>query len=715
MSITPKNKNDSDSNNNSRLIIVSKGHLVSAKENINYITLKEGELKLTMQVSNKSLNKIEINKAIKNIRSQNFRNSKSNTNLIEKNKDSNSNMKSKEKKYYKILLKEKNKNKIQLTNVETTTKNNNFIETTGNNNNDNKKSDKVKLTKLKITSLDNSDNEENKNSENDDVNNDIIINPKIENKIQKNIPDELKIQISEIINVNNNIEHENNENNENKNKLTDDKPLSSKEIFIEGQKEMKKKLSSQEMSINNNEFEELKHMYMDSSRSKENTISLNNNLIEKSNHKIKLSKNENKISKSKSETVTINNLKSKGGTADSAVVNCGDSVKGNYIAQNLITEMEGDEISNKDSNKINDDLISDGKTIKVEENEEEYNEENEKEKNKKNDFNNDLAEKKSNENINVNNFIIQNNDNNNNKNLIKNKRNNNENKNTKFRSLNFINIIQPPIIYKMCLICEHTIPLSRLFCAKCYEHFLCKKCTKSYYEDQIDSGVREMVCPLWKCGIPVDVEELKNFISNEHYKNLTSNSDTNQNYLLLAKLKTESTPENVELYTEKHVLDVDTNKKFFSFNNMKENYCSNCNKYALFSKGNSHFSKCLNCECKICKFCLKEFTNEHLDLNRPNHCKVVYRYSENNEQKTKIFLRFLLELFFVFANFFIILIGIFLLIRRKFFICFKMKKNKNCFKYIFLYLFTFICILIVFPFIYILFPVFPSLLTFFDL
>ena len=709
MSITPNNQFNSinsNSNSNSRLIIVSKGRLVSAKENINYITLQEGELKLTMQVSNNSLNKKEINKAVKNIRSQNFRNSKSNTNL-------NINMKSKEKKYYNILLKEKNKNKVQLTNLETTTKQNNlnnFIETTGNNKNESKKIDKVKLTKLKITSLDTSNNEENKNSANDDVNNDIIINQKIEQKnILDNKKNELKIQISDIINVNNNTE-----NDENKNKLTEDNPLSSKEVFIEGKNELKKKLSSQEMSINNNEFEELKHLYIDSSRSKENTISLNNNLIEKSNQKTRLSKKENQVSKS--ESITINNPKSKGGVADSAVVNVGDSIKGNYIAQNLITEMEGDEISNKDSNKIKDDLISDDKTIKVEENEEEYNEEKEIEKNKELISNNDLTEKKSNENININNYITQNNGSNNNKNLNKNKRNNNENKNTKFRSLNSINIHQTPILYKMCQICEHTLPISRLFCAKCYEHFLCKKCTKNFYEDKIESGIREMVCPMMKCRIPVEIEELKNFISNEHYNILTKNSNKNQNYLLLAKLKTETVPDNVELYTEKHVLDIDTNKKFFSFNNMKETYCSNCNKDALFTKANSHFSKCLYCECKKCKFCSKEFTNEHLDLNSPCHCKVFYRYNnDNTEQKSKLFLKFLLELFFVFANFFISLIGTFLLIRRMFFFCFKMKKNKNCFKYIFLYLFTIICFLIVFPFIYIFFPVFPSILAFFDI
>jgi hypothetical protein len=132
---------------------------------------------------------------------------------------------------------------------------------------------------------------------------------------------------------------------------------------------MKKKLSSQEMSLNNNDLEELKHMYMDSSRSKENTIPFNNNLIEKSNQKTKLSK-ANLISKSENFSDN-NNLLNNEGAVDSAIVNIGDTAKSNYMAQNLITEMEGDEISNKNLDKEKEDLISDDKTIKIDENQEE--------------------------------------------------------------------------------------------------------------------------------------------------------------------------------------------------------------------------------------------------------------------------------------------------------------------------------------------------------
>ena len=108
MSSIPNRDENSLVNNNSKLIIISKGRIISAKDHINYITLKEGELKLTMELNNNSLNKNDINKAVKNIRSQNIKNSKSNTNLFE----SNNNLNSKEKNFSKFYIKKKKTRKI---------------------------------------------------------------------------------------------------------------------------------------------------------------------------------------------------------------------------------------------------------------------------------------------------------------------------------------------------------------------------------------------------------------------------------------------------------------------------------------------------------------------------------------------------------------------------------------------------------------------------
>ena len=732
MSSIPNRDENSLVNNNSKLIIISKGRIISAKNHINYITLKEGELKLTMELNNNSLNKNDINKAVKNIRSQNIKNSKSNTNLFE----SNNNLNSKEKKFFKVLYKKKEneKNNQKITNIETT-KNNNFMDTSGNNNNKRniqeniKPIEKIKLKKLNIM-IPTGTNEDNKSVENDVIIDDLIINENLENNL-KNSNDiekkkeDLKIKISDINDTN--VVNENEKNNE-KNIYLEGNKLSSKDGLLEGKEkiEMKKKLSSQEMSLNNNDLEELKHMYMDSSRSKENTIPFNNNLVEKNNQKTKLSK-ANLISKSENFSDNNNNNLNNEGALGSAIVNIGDTAKSNYMAQNLITEMEGDEISNKNLDKEKEDLISDDKTIKIDENQEEdASEEKEKEKNKEEENNdnnnsenvdNNLEEKKSNEmiKVNKNNFtnkatasLLE---------LNKKKRNENtpnENRNIKYRSLNLNNIRTTPVIYNICQICEHTLPISRLFSPGCNQHYLCKKCAKIYYEDLIENGIREMCCPLNKCRKPVNLEDIKEIISEEHFKKLTQNLDKNGKNLLFAKLKTDTMQETLELYTEKHVLDVDTNKKFFNFNSMKGDYCPHCNKDTLFNKSNLHFFKCLNCEKKICRYCLKLFSNDHLDLMNPNHCKVYYRYNDNLESKNNYCLKYLLELFFVLASFYLSFVGAFLIIKKMFYNIFNMKDNKNCIKYTFLYLFTIICFFIVIPIIFIFFPVYPSLLALFD-
>ena len=713
MSLIPNKTENSSVNNNSKIIIISKGRIISAKDHINYITLKEGEKKLTMQISNSSLSKNDINKALKNFRSQNLKNSKSNINILEigNDKNSNINLSSKEKKYFKLIFKPKETNKIKLSSI-STTKKNIFVETTDINKEESKNKESIKSNKLNIIIPTNS-NRVDQNLENDDIIDDIIVNENIGNKLNKNNSNvkkknEFKIKIADIIdsNLDNEIEKNKEKNIFLENK---EKKLSSKEIFIEGKNEMKKKLSSQEMSMNNNEFEELRNMYIDSSRSKECASILNNNLIDKNNQKTRLSK-ANIISKS--EDISDNNNIMTKRAIDSAIVNLGDSVKGNYGAQNLITEMEGDLSSNKKMEQEKIDLISeDDKTIKIEENQEEDNTE-EKEKNK--DIEN-TEEKKSNEMIKINNINI-----NNMKNSVltlnknRNEKNENENKSLKYRSLNFNNIHVTPVLYNICKICEHTLPINKLFSAQCNQHYFCKKCAKNYFEDIIEDGKREIVCPLIKCKQPVNLEDLKQIISEDHFKILTKNLDKNQKPLLFTKLKTETVPEDFELYTEKHVLDIDSNKKFFNFNSVKDIYCPICNKNTIFSRGNSHFFKCLYCESKRCKYCLKEFTNNHLDLSNQGHCKVYYRYADNFQQNYNYCLKYLLELFFVLASFYLSFVGAFLLFKRFFYICFNMKKNKNCIKFFFLYLLTFILFLFVAPIIFIFFPVFPSLLAFLD-
>lgn len=258
------------------------------------------------------------------------------------------------------------------------------------------------------------------------------------------------------------------------------------------------------------------------------------------------------------------------------------------------------------------------------------------------------------------------------------------------------------------------MPVLRLFSAECKKHFLCKKCAKNYYEDEIENGTRIIVCPFVKCRKPVDIYNLKEIISDDHFNMITKNYESNKERLLFAKLKTETAPETLELYTEKHVLDIDSNKKFFNFNNMKGIYCPECRKDALFAKTNSHFFKCLFCENKICKYCSKIYTREHFDLTNPNHCKVYYRTDDNMRRKRNKFYLYLEQLFFVLATYYLLYYGTLLLFIEMFSFLFKINKSKSCFKLFFIYIFAIICFFIAVPIIFIFFQVFPSLLATFD-
>jgi hypothetical protein len=85
--------NESPSHNKeektSKIIIISKERVESAKNKVNFLTLKEGELKLTVQLNNDSLNKNSINKAVKSIKQTMLINSKSFVSLHDQSKKNN--------------------------------------------------------------------------------------------------------------------------------------------------------------------------------------------------------------------------------------------------------------------------------------------------------------------------------------------------------------------------------------------------------------------------------------------------------------------------------------------------------------------------------------------------------------------------------------------------------------------------------------------------
>ena len=289
-----------------------------------------------------------------------------------------------------------------------------------------------------------------------------------------------------------------------------------------------------------------------------------------------------------------------------------------------------------------------------------------------------------------------------------------------------------------CFICEKSYKKDKIFVPKCKVHHMCRKCIKNFYEEKLENNVFLLSCPFAKCNEEIDLNILKNIISKTHYEMLINKQKKNKEkpnisnnfgengkelYLKDSKLLFNSKikNENLKLYSQNHVIDINSNEKLFLYNKNKDIYCQKCLKPTLFTKIDGYFIKCLNCQNRLCKYCLKEFKDIHMDIMNENHCKVYYRKDDeyNLNNNTQI-LRYLLQLFYVFSMYYLLFAGIFynaLEILKKA-IKFSYSKFRNkCLLYIiffFLYFFSFFALLICSPFIVIIHPFFPSILSFTD-
>ena len=440
-------KNESQSNDreskSSQIIIISKGRLTSAKNKHNFMTLQEGSFKLTIEMKNEKINKKGINETLSTLKRNMLKNSKSCSKMEFHNHDFISNKK-------KIILtplneKEFNDKVIQkiklkpIFNLETT-RSLNIKKTTENNNND--------------------------NNNNKNININIISNK--EDYIKEDIYDK---------NKNINI-------------------ISNKEDF-----------NKNDIYDKNNESESEKNQNIN--QSNKNIIS-QNFIIKKSNFSPEIKKDSNNKYKSGEIKIIMKTVnkneedKKKVYNKEKNIQQSSKSIMGSLIAhgsgiiyesnniniRRLITENEIDVKSQKNSVKSKDELISQSKSIKIDENEDEEDgyEEVEDDYDEKiiNDNNrkiiNSLNILKNNNLNNINNY-----DNNNDFENLKNEFNKNSetlNDNQVIKSLTLTQNSNNNTnnIFKMCYICEHSYSISRLFVAECKEHYLCKRCTKNYYE-----------------------------------------------------------------------------------------------------------------------------------------------------------------------------------------------------------------------------------------
>ena len=275
-----------------------------------------------------------------------------------------------------------------------------------------------------------------------------------------------------------------------------------------------------------------------------------------------------------------------------------------------------------------------------------------------------------------------------------------------------------------CYICEKPFYLNRLYCADCGIHYLCRKCLKNYYEDYIENKNNSKIlkCPNTICDKKINYDIIKPIISESHQQiyEKDENNIINKNDFILGNIKLDikHNDNNVKMYTEKHVLDISSNMNFFMFKKSKDIFCPKCLNPNLFSKTNNHFIKCLNCNYKICKYCLKEYTVKHLDIKYEGYCKVYFRRDiEDFEEKSKV-LFYLLQLLFVIAMYLFTYCGAYLFHYNIFKIILRLNsQNKNFFYYIkkiIIIVFSILFFIISCPFILACYPFFPAIIALCD-
>ena len=324
---------------------------------------------------------------------------------------------------------------------------------------------------------------------------------------------------------------------------------------------------------------------------------------------------------------------------------------------------------------------------------------------------------------------------------IHNNKQKNNNKPSKFSNKN--NLIEnnnnPQIFInenrKMrCFICEKIFKMNKIFVPKCLIHYICIKCIKSYYEEKFENNNFSLKCPDANCNQEFDFNILKDIISLNHCEmflnnpqedknnniniNNYNNNNTKEMFLKDSKIlfNSKMNNENIKIYSQKHVLDINSNEKLFMYKKNKDIYCYKCLKPTLFTKINGYFIKCLNCHYRICKYCLKEFNEFHMDLLSKDHCKVYYRKEDFLDyylQKKKKIILYLIQLFYVIAMYYLMFAGVYFLV----FTFLKKPIKFNFLRllyYFFISLISFLILIICSPFLIIIFPFFPIIISIAD-
>ena len=274
------------------------------------------------------------------------------------------------------------------------------------------------------------------------------------------------------------------------------------------------------------------------------------------------------------------------------------------------------------------------------------------------------------------------------------------------------------IPFRICFICDQFFLKDKINYATDCEHSFCRRCGKGFYEEKIEQGDVTFKCPVYKCEKKVSLDIIINLVSEKHFKSIESKEEKMN---ITKGVNNFIKMDSVKYYTQKHVLDINTNETYFIYNKAKENFCIKCSEAALYGKSGKYIVKCLNCYHTICKFCMKSFTADHFEISSFNYCKVYFRRRlRKGYVKEKQFCKNFLFLFLIYiVSYLLICLSIYKIIYVFFSkalglglgLGLRNKKNKSVLKNILYYILLTITYIIITPLFLLCIPYFSPLIT----
>ena len=287
---------------------------------------------------------------------------------------------------------------------------------------------------------------------------------------------------------------------------------------------------------------------------------------------------------------------------------------------------------------------------------------------------------------------------------------------------------------KMCIICERTYSGNKkIFSAKCNNHYFCRDCLKVYLQNLIEKGSKNMKCPLFKCKYDFELYILENILDKKYYRILLEKNNNDEedektiiddnkknNLNLKINPKFNNKFKKMELYQNKNIFQVNPCFDLYNIKKLGDGFCPKCHEESLFGLSFTFFKKCLNCGYKCCKYCNKQFTNNHLIINDKRHCKVYYRRGKKSFSSINPFFKFVIQIIYIIGIYFILLYYFFILVNNILFLLLRIEKKKKKYscglyiKYFLSYFFSSFIYLMIVPFLFILIPFFPILISLID-